>query len=193
VSAVPSAVAGARRGRLILVVGPSGAGKDSLIAWCKAHFAGDPGVVFPRRAITRESDGSEDHDTLSEAAFGAAIAAGAFALHWRAHGLGYGIPAGILDDLVDGRSVVINVSRAILDEARLRFPPVAVISVTVPPDVLAERLRRRSRESAADIAARIARAGAYDVTGPDVVALDNSGTIDAAGAALAAIIASRQA
>lgn len=183
--------AGAGRGTLILVVGPSGAGKDSLIAWCKAHFAGDPTVVFPRRAITRDPDESEDHDPISEAAFGEAAAAGAFALHWRAHGLGYGIPGSIAADLAAGRSVVVNVSRAILDEARLRFPPVAIVSVTVPPDILAARLRRRRREAAEDVAGRLARAGAYRVSGPDVVAIDNSGTIPAAGARLAAIIAAR--
>jgi phosphonate metabolism protein PhnN/1,5-bisphosphokinase (PRPP-forming) len=113
---------------------------------------------------------------------------GDFALHWRAHGLGYGLPASIAADLAAGRNVVVNVSRAVLDEARRRFPPVAVVSVTVPPDILAERLRRRNRESENDIAGRLARARAYDVTGPDVVALDNSGVIGTAGAALATII-----
>jgi phosphonate metabolism protein PhnN/1,5-bisphosphokinase (PRPP-forming) len=190
VSAVAAARSGAERGRLILVVGPSGAGKDSLIAWCRVRLAGNPSVVFPRRVITREmTDGSEDHVTVSEAAYGEMAANGGFALHWRAHGLGYGIPASIASDLAAGRSVVVNVSRAVLDEARRRFPQVTVVSVTVPPAVLAERLHRRSRESAEDITGRLARAGAYDVTGPDVVALDNSGSIGTAGAALATIIA----
>lgn len=190
-SAVAAAGAGARRGTLILVVGPSGAGKDSLIAWCKAHFSGDPAVIFPRRAITRGRDESEDHDPISEPAFDDAVAAGAFALHWRAHGLGYGIPASIAADLAAGRSVVVNVSRAVLDEARRRFPPVVVVSVAVPPAILAARLRGRKREAEEDITARLSRAGAHAVTGEDVVALDNSGTITAAGARLATIIADR--
>ena len=157
----------ARRGTLILVVGPSGAGKDSLIAWCKAHFAGDARVVFPRRAVTRTvTDGSEDHDTISEAAFAEAVDRGAFALHWRAHGLGYGIPASVAADLAAGRSVVVNVSRAILDEARRRFPPVTVVSVTVPHEVLLQRLRNRSREAEEEIAGRLARSGEYGSTGP---------------------------
>jgi ribose 1,5-bisphosphokinase len=189
VNAVATPGAETRRGRLIPVVGPSGAGKDSLIAWCRDRFAGDPTVVFPRRIITRAvADLSEDHATVSESAYAEMAANGHFALHWRAHGLGYGIPASIAGNLAAGRNVVVNVSRAILDEARRRFPPVCVVSVTVPPEVLAERLRRRSRETEEDITGRLARAGAYEVTGPDVVPLDNSGSLDAAGARLAAII-----
>jgi phosphonate metabolism protein PhnN/1,5-bisphosphokinase (PRPP-forming) len=134
---------------------------------------------------------TEDHDTVSEAAYGEMAGNGDFALHWRAHGLGYGIPASVAADLAAGRCVVVNVSRAVLDEARRKFPPVTVVSVTVPPDILAERLRRRNREAADDITGRLARAAAYDVAGPDVVVLDNSGTITAAGARLAAIIADR--
>jgi len=183
-------MAAPRRGMLILVVGPSGAGKDSLIAWCRARFAGDTAVVFPRRVITRSvTDGSEEHDTASDRDYEDRIAAGAFALHWRAHGLGYGIPASIAGDLEAGRNVVVNVSRAVLDEARRRFPPVTIVLVTVPPGLLADRLRHRRRETADDIAGRLARSTAYDVAGPDVVALDNSGSIEVAGAALAAIVA----
>jgi len=179
----------ATRGRLVLVVGPSGAGKDSLIAWCRERLARDAPVVFPRRVITRAmTDASEDHAAVSETDYAAMAANGAFAFHWRAHGLGYGIPASIATDLAEGRSVVVNVSRAVLDEARRRFPPIAIVAVTVPAEVLAVRLRRRNREASDDIAGRLARAGAYEVTGPDVVALDNSGSIDAAGERLAAII-----
>ena len=150
-------------------------------------------VVFPRRVITRAVDRRHARITTPSRKPPTAKWSGTahFALHWRAHGLGYGIPASIAADLAAGRNVVVNVSRAVLDEARRRFPPVTVVSVTVPPEILAERLRRRNREAEDDIAGRLARAGAYGVAGPDVVALDNSGSIAAAGAVLAAIIADR--
>jgi len=54
-------------GRLVLIVGPSGAGKDSLIDYCRERLAGSDRVVFPRRIITREdAGGTEDHVTVSE-------------------------------------------------------------------------------------------------------------------------------
>jgi phosphonate metabolism protein PhnN/1,5-bisphosphokinase (PRPP-forming) len=181
------------RGTLVLVVGPSGAGKDSLIAWCRAHLSGNDAVVFPRRVVTRPADaGAEDHDVASEAKFAAALARGTFALHWRAHGLGYGIPATIAADLAAGKNVVVNVSRAVLDEARSRFPPVRVAVVTAPPEVLADRLRRRNREAVGDIAARLARAAAYAPSGPDVVLIENAGTLEEAGARLAALVTARR-
>lgn len=181
---------GAARGTLVLVVGPSGAGKDSLIGWCRTHLAGDPSIVFPRRVITRVADGgSEDHDSLTEASFEAAVGRGAFALHWRAHGLGYGIRAAIADDLAAGRNVVVNVSRAVLDEARLRFPPVRVVVVTAPLEVLSERLRRRDREDMEDITRRLARAAAYVPDGQDVVTVENAGSLDEAGSMMLAVVA----
>ena len=75
---------------LVLVVGPSGAGKDSLLNAARAAFADDPRIHFVRRVITRPADpGGEDHEPVNEAGF----AARSFALSWSAHGLSDGIPA----------------------------------------------------------------------------------------------------
>jgi ribose 1,5-bisphosphokinase len=105
--------------------------------------------------VTRSSEaGAEDHDAASEAGFAAAVARGDFALHWRAHGLGYGIPATIAADLAAGRNVVVNVSRAVLDEAGTASA-CSIAVVTAPPEVLAERSRKRNREDVGDIAARL--------------------------------------
>src|SRR5450756_1114872 len=82
-------------GRLVLVVGPSGAGKDTLIDAVRAACRDEAGVVFPRRVVTRPWSAAEDHDTISDASFDQAAANGAFALWWAAHGLNYGIPAAI--------------------------------------------------------------------------------------------------
>ena len=57
-----------RNGALVAVVGPSGAGKDTLIAHAKAALGDEPQVDFVRRCVTRPSDGqTEDHDTLADA------------------------------------------------------------------------------------------------------------------------------
>ncbi|MYZ50501.1 phosphonate metabolism protein/1,5-bisphosphokinase (PRPP-forming) PhnN [Propylenella binzhouense] len=180
------------RGTLVLVVGPSGAGKDTLIDYCRQRLPTGSGIVFARRVVTRAAQaGSEDHATLAETAFETGVAEGAFALHWHAHGLRYGIPAEIEDCLASGRSVVANVSRAAIPEARRSFRPLLVVSVTAPRAVLAERLAGRARESRGEIAERLGRADAYEVSGADVVRIDNSGPVERAGEALLALLTGR--
>lgn len=171
-------------GALVLVVGPSGAGKDTLIAAARATLSGDHSFVFPRRVVTRLAMAAlEDHDTLSPEAFEAARAAGAFALDWQAHGLSYGIPAAILDDVAAGRVVVVNTSRALVPEALRRFPSCRVVLVTARTEVRAARLAGRGRESAADVALRLEREGAPVPPGVDPVVIDNSGSLPAGIAA----------
>ncbi len=143
-------------GRIFAVVGPSGAGKDTLIGAARAAV---PGLHVVRRVITRpESPGAEAHEGVTEAEFARREAAGAFVLTWRAHGLRYGIPAAAAEALAAGRTVVFNGSRHMLGAAAARFPGLRVILVTAPPEVLAARLARRGRESRAQIRERLARA-----------------------------------
>lgn len=147
---------------LVLVVGPSGAGKDTLLNAARAESADNSAVRFVRRVITRPASrpGEQDpepFDGVDEQEFARLRDAGAFALWWRAHGLLYGIPADISLDLAQGRTVVANVSRAVVAEAAARFP-VHVVEVTAPADLLARRLVARGREDAVDVARRLSRA-----------------------------------
>lgn len=177
------------RGTLFLVVGPSGAGKDSLIDGARARLGQPEDLRFARRIITRPADaGGEDHEPATPEAFAATRDAGGYALWWEAHGLGYGLPADIADDLVNGTDVVANVSRGVIDDARRRFAPLRIIAVTAPDDVLAARLAARGRETAEDIAARLARAGSAMPSGADVAVVENAGTLDAAVAAFCAVL-----
>lgn len=141
-------------GRVFAVVGPSGAGKDTLLA----GVCGPGGPHWVRRVITRPATpGGEPFEGVSAAEFRLRQAADAFVLHWSAHGLAYGLPRSEFAPLAGGRDVLFNGSRAMLTQAAAVFPDLCVIHVTAPPDVLAARLAARGRESAAQIADRLAR------------------------------------
>jgi phosphonate metabolism protein PhnN/1,5-bisphosphokinase (PRPP-forming) len=149
---------------LVLVVGPSGAGKDTVLGMAQDALAGDSRFRFVRRVITRPANaGGEHHEAVSETDF----LQRTFALQWQAHGLHYGVPLDVMDDLSRGIVVVANVSRGVIGQAADRFP-VRVIEVTAPPQILAQRLTARGRETAADVAQRLAR----DVPIPDHVTVD---------------------
>jgi ribose 1,5-bisphosphokinase len=178
----PRHVASATSGMMVVVVGPSGAGKDTLMALAARHFEGRADVHFARRVITRGVDaGGEDHVSVSEGGFEAMEQAHNFVVSWAAHGLKYGISATVLDELARGNLVIANGSRSVLDRFKASFPRLTVINITARPEVLAERLEARGRETREDILKRLER-GSLTVKGEyDVVTIDNSGMVDEAG------------
>jgi ribose 1,5-bisphosphokinase len=172
VSAGQSAAIGP--GRLILVVGPSGAGKDTLLGLAKAACADDPGIVFPRRVITRQASASEDNEEVSADTFQAALARNEYAMHWEAHGHRYALSRAIDDEIRAGRTVVANVSRTVIAAMRHAYANVLVVSITAPPDVLAERLALRSRSSDGKIEHRLSRAVDEAAAAPDATIVNTS-------------------
>lgn len=162
---------------LVPVVGPSGAGKDTLMAAARAKLDSDARFVFARRHITRPADaGGEDHRPISVAAFQRMRQAGGFALWWEAHGLLYGVPVTIEAALAEGCVVVANLSRTVLVEAASRYPT-RILNITAPWPVLAARLAARGRETPADIAARLARQAPL-LAGLAVETVLNNGSVE---------------
>jgi len=157
-------------GRLILVVGPSGAGKDTLLGFAKAACAEDAKIVFPRRVVTREASSSEDNIALAPDEFREALARGDFAMHWEAHGHSYGLPRAIDDDIHAGCAVVVNVSRTVIEAARRAYANVVVIAITAPPEILAERIQMRARSTDGNSEQRLSRN--VDAAAPDVTILN---------------------
>ena len=164
-------------GRLVLVVGPSGAGKDTLIGLARAACADDGNIVFPRRVVTREASRFEDNEQVSLEAFRQARSKGEFAVHWEAHGHCYALPGAIDDDIRAGRTVVANVSRTVVDTMRRAYADVVVVSITAPPEVLAERLAARARGSDGQIANRLNRAVDGVAAAPDAT-ITNVGDVE---------------
>ena len=164
-------------GRLILVVGPSGAGKDTLLGLAKAACADDGNIVFPRRLITRQASVSEDNDEVSAGTFEAALARDEYAMHWDAHGHRYALSRAIDDDIRSGHTVVANVSRTVIAAMRRAYASVLVVSITAPPNVLAERIAMRARGSDGKIEQRLHRTVDEAAAVPDVTIV-NTGSVD---------------
>ena len=186
---MPEATMQPQAGLLVAVVGPSGAGKDSLIGFARASLPANAGIHFVKRAVTRLSGvGAEEHVALSEAEFAASEAAGAFALTWQAHGLCYGVPRAALEHVRAGGLAVLNGSRAALGRTAECFGRVQVVEVTADPDAIASRLGGRQRETAEDIERRIARRIDNYPGAAEAIRIDNSGELDVAGQAFVDIL-----
>lgn len=166
------------KGILILVAGPSGAGKDTLIEAARRQFSGQPDVHFPMRIITRKGSPAEDNRKLTQAQFDAALGAGDFFLSWRAHGLSYALGRDVRMALENGDVVVANISRQVIGEAFRRWPRAHFVHVTASREILRQRLMARGREGTDDIERRIARRADFDLPpGVTYSEIDNSGDL----------------
>jgi ribose 1,5-bisphosphokinase len=174
-------------GRLVLVVGPSGAGKDTLLRLARAACIEDHDVVFPRRVVTRESSVDEDNIAVSSDEFRRARDHGDFAVQWEAHGHSYALPLGLNDDIRAGRTVVANVSRTVIGALRQIYANVVVVAITAPPDVLAQRLAARARHSDGNIAERLTRS-VDDASAQADVTILNAGSAEYHGRQLLRVI-----
>jgi ribose 1,5-bisphosphokinase len=189
-------------GTLFYVIGPSGAGKDSLMTYAREQLAGQspeqqPGrssgqkpVLFAHRYITRPMDaGGENHVCLTVSEFLTRQTLGLFALHWQSHQNHYGIGAEIITWMNAGANVVVNGSREYLPTASERFPEMKVILIEVSPDVLRHRLTERGRESPAEIETRIARSQQIaPVSHPNLIRLSNDAPLVESGGRFVALL-----
>lgn len=170
-------------GLFIAVVGPSGVGKDTILARLKSLLP-PASFTFPARIISRPSDDNEASDFLAAEDFPLARARGDFLIDWEAHGLRYAIPASVRRDMDEGRHVIANLSRTVLPALRGTGRPVLVVHVTARPDILEQRLHSRGREDVADRQARLDRGETLDRAVEADIRIENNGAIEIAVSAL---------
>jgi ribose 1,5-bisphosphokinase len=167
--------------RLIYVMGPSGAGKDSVLGWLREHLPAGLPVHWARRTITRPtSPAGEAHEATDAPQFERLQSEGAFALAWQANGLHYGVRHTELTPLQHGHWVLVNGSRGHLPQALQSHPGLQVVHITADPATLVQRLTQRQRETPEDIRQRVARASAF-VVPKGAMEILNNGTLDQAG------------
>ena len=179
------------QGTLVVVVGPSGAGKDSVIGYARERLAERSDILFVRRVVTREATAdAEDHDSLSEADFAAAEREGRFAVSWQANGLSYALPRSVTEHVGLGGTAIANGSRGAIVDIRAAFANVIVVGLTARPEIIAARLSARGRETAEEIGRRVERGLKLGAYGQDIT-IDNSTELRTAGDALISIITGR--
>ena len=148
---------------VVVISGPSGAGKDTVI---EAALALDPSLAKVATAKTRaprpgEIDGVH-HVFLSDAEFDRWVAEGEFLEHVEIYGHRSGVPRAAVDRLLtEGRIPILRTDVAGARTLRAALDAPLLVFVTVP-DVAAleRRIRARGAETEREIGARLAEAEA---------------------------------
>lgn len=179
--------------KLFYIMGPSGSGKDSLLAYARDHLTSEVPLVFAHRYITRPANaGGENHIALSDQEFTHRLKQGLFAMHWQSHGLRYGIGIEINNWLNQKINVVVNGSREYLPEATKLYPKIKPVIIAVEPAKLKARLDKRGRESRTEIEKRLQKTTLYtDLDHPALHIISNNNKISQAGESLLNLLAGR--
>ncbi len=161
-----------RRGNLIIISGPSGAGKGTLVERLVARV---PGVWVSVSATTRsprpgETDG-DDYVFLSETEFVRRIEAGEF-LEWATvHNNRYGTLRSTVESMIaEGRQVILEIDPQGAAQVKALMPEAVLVFILAPSmEELEKRIRRRGAETDEQVAVRLATAvrelelvGTYD-------------------------------
>lgn len=163
--------------KLILLVGPSGSGKDTLLRAARKRFDASRDLAFIRRYITRPPDTNEDNYYVDSACFKLLKSNGFFVSAWQAHGNEYGVPRHALPNGSDKSKLVCSISRGAIGDFEKHHENVTVLQVTAPGEILRERLLGRGRESEKDVEKRLQRA-IQPVEAKNLITFDNSAILE---------------
>jgi guanylate kinase len=153
-----------RRGLLIVLSSPSGAGKSTI---SRLLLDADPEVTMSVSATTRPKRPGEvegvDYDFVDDARFDAMIEAGEFVEWAHVFGYRYGTPkAPVKDALRDGRDILFDIDWQGTQQLKAAMGEDLVSIFLLPPSMaeLERRLRERGTDTEAVISDRMARADA---------------------------------
>lgn len=192
----PETLLGAPGAQLVIISGPSGVGKDTIIDALRERPR-DPDyhyvVTCTTRAPRRGEVAGVSYQFLTAEAFHALRVSGELLEANKVHGNWYGTPRReVAGALAEGHDVIlkIDVQGAMVVKQRV---PEALLVFIVPPslEALFQRLRSRATESADELELRqrnaaieLARQGDYDQ-----VVVNETGEVDNTAAEIEAIIA----
>lgn len=153
--------------KIVLIVGPSGVGKDTLIKGARKILKED--VNFVKRYITRKPDKSEKNYFVDDYAFKILKDNSFFISTWNAHDNHYGIAK---NNIIDGLNII-SVSRSKIKDFEKSYDEVYTINITVPKEELKKRLFNRKRESLVEIEKRLNR-NYKEIQSRNLIEYDNS-------------------
>ena len=149
-----------RQGRVIVITGPSGVGKSTIVREVVDRTGADFSVsVTTRQPREGELDYREYH-FIDRAVFENMVASGEMIEWAEVFGELYGTPAyPVREALAEGRNIVLEIDVQGGVQVRQKLPH-AIFVLIAPPgsNVLAQRLRDRGTESEEQIARRLAKA-----------------------------------
>lgn len=171
--------------RLIYVVGPSGAGKDTLLNWLKSRIRSSSPLHWARRTINRPpstKEHDEQHESVDEIEFENLLKQGAFAMHWEANTHRYGIRFHEIEPLHQFKWVIVSGSRWYLPVALRDYPGMTILHITADQELLRRRLIERGRESNKSIEERLRRVLPV-ITPPqsNLIEIINNGSLETVG------------
>jgi guanylate kinase len=137
------------RGLLIVLSGPAGVGKDTLIEqWQLVAPNVRRLVTYTTRPQALTERHGLDYYFVTEEEFAALREQGAFIEYAQVHGNWYGTPRREMEDLREaGRDVVLRIDVQGAMQVRQQYPE-AILIFVAPPSLqeLEQRLRRRGRD-----------------------------------------------
>lgn len=152
--------------KIILLVGPSGAGKDLLLKYSKEIYGEKLNLV--KRYITKESDVNESNFYIDEYAFEILRHNSYFASTWEAYGNYYGIPKRFINNGLN----LIAVSRARIVDFENLYDNVYTINISIPKKDIIKRLENRGLKED-EIKTRLLR-NYEELEARNIIEFDNS-------------------
>jgi guanylate kinase len=139
----------AKKGRIIVISGPSGVGKSTICHEVIRRTGAAISISMTTRTKSATEVEGVDYCFVTKSQFAKTVKEGGFLEYAEVFGNSYGTPKGpVLKALDEGRNVILTIDVQGGLQVKQQFPDVVLVFI-LPPDTgeLAERITKRGRDS----------------------------------------------